>query len=336
MELVVQNLSVTLERWPLKEPFTISRHTFVESLVATATLRDDGGLTGRGEGEPHEWDFDAAHALLDSARVGAPTDRAPPWLDGLTRDNIGSRLPRTPLRNAIDCALWDLEAKREGVPAHTLAGLPWQPLDVLSTIGIAAPDAMARTAASLADAHWLKVKLGGKDGRDAERLEAVTAAAPGVPILLDPNGGWDLSTLTSMLPLAARLGVRIIEQPMLPRDDALMPKPPGDLVFCADESCLDRQSLDAVAGRFQCINIKLDKAGGLTEALALRREAERRGLRVMVGMNSGTSLAVAPAFLLAQGLEVVDLEVGFLTRDRDAPIVVDDYRMQPPSPDLWG
>lgn len=329
-------MSISFGQWPLSQPFSISRYTFTQSLTATVELIDSDGCRGRGECEPHEHDQALARAMVEDAGVSLDDGSRPEWLDGLDRRSLGDRMRRSPVRNAIDCALWDLDAKRSGRAAYELAGLPWQPLPVMSTVGIDTPAAMGTTAASFAGAGWVKVKLGGKDGLDEERLEAVAAALPGVPILVDPNGGWDPAMLIRMLPLAARLGVRIIEQPMLPSLNAAMPAPPSDLVFCADESCLDRSSLRDVRRHFQAINIKLDKTGGLTEALALREEAEGLGLGVMVGMNSGTSLAVAPSFLLAQGLDVVDLEVGFLRADRDDPIRIVDHVMQLPERTLWG
>jgi len=329
-------LQLALERWPLIQPFSISRYTYHDSLIATARLVH-GDSTGTGECEPHGWDEAHARALVSDVGLAIDDSSAvPPWLDGLTRDNIGERMARSPLRNAVDCALWDLDAKSLGRPAYELAGSSWEPLPVLMTIGIDTPDAMASIARSMVGAYWVKVKLGRNDGLDVARLEAVAAELPGIPLLLDPNGGWDPGTLAAMLPLASRLGVRVIEQPMVPELDAYMPAPPDGMRFFADESCLDRASLDRIAPHFQGINIKLDKAGGLTEALALRSAATARGLDVMVGMMSGTSLAVAPGFLLAQGLDVVDLEVGFLREDRNPPIRIVDFRMQPPDRALWG
>lgn len=329
-------IDVAIERWPLKSPFSISRFTFVESLVQTVRVASVDGCSGMGECEPHEYDEQVAHEMLAAARLSIGTGMAPAWLDSLTRHNLCERLPRTPLRNAIDCALWDLEAKQRAVRAFDLAGMPMQPIAVMPTLGIDTPDAMERGAAAFASAKWLKVKLGASDGLDEQRLEAVASAAPGANLLLDANGGWTPADLDRMLPLASRYRVRIIEQPMKPELDSCLPLPPGDLLFCADESCLDRGCLPAVRQRYQYINIKLDKSGGLTEALALRREAERAGLGVMVGMMSGTSLAVAPAAVLAQGLEVVDLELGFMTRDRVPPMIIDDYTLLPPKAELWG
>lgn len=330
------DILTSIERWPLKEPFSISRHTFLDSLVVTATITDVGGRVGIGECEPHGWEDNVALRQMDAAGCVAGRSSSPAWLQSATRDNIVDRLPRNPLRNGIDCALWDLEAKTRGLRAHELAGTTSAPIPIMPTLGLNPPEVMGKRAAGLAGAAWVKVKLGAKDGLDVQRLEAVSAALPGVSILVDPNGGWNRDTLVAMMPICQRLGVRIIEQPMVPELNNQMPKPIGDIRFFADESCLDRASLPAVREHFQGVNIKLDKSGGLTESLALRCAAESQGLGVMVGMMSGTSLAVAPAFVLAQGLEVVDLEVGYMTRDREPPMVIDNFRLQPPAAALWG
>jgi len=329
-------LRATIERWPLKAPFSISRYTFTESLVATIRVAPDGQSVGVGECEPHGWDDQVTADMLADAGITPNYPCTPSWLEGLTRHNICERLPRNSLRNGIDCALWDAEAKSNGVRAYELAGQGSNPLPVMPTIGIDSPDGMERRARSFAGAPWLKVKVGFKDGLDEQRLEAVAGAAPSSTLLIDANGGWTPADLKRLLPLLSRLGARIVEQPMTPAYDDCMPRPPDGLMFCADESCLDRRSLPTVRQRYQYINIKLDKAGGLTEALALRAEAERLGLGVMVGMMSGTSLAVAPAFVLAQGLDVVDLELGFMTRDREPAMIIEEFTLQPPDPALWG
>ena len=328
--------SVELERLPLREPFTISRRTFYDSLTATVTVFGNRGQIGRGECEPHEFDEASALRLIADTGLMPGVRTVPTWAAGITRARLLDRLPRSPMRNAIDCALWDAEAKGRGVRASELAETSWAPVQVMPTLGIHAPLAMAAEAEAHRSAQWLKVKVGSADGQDAERIEAVAAAVPGVSLLLDANAGWSPQTLASILPLCTRLGVRVIEQPLDPSLNSEMPPPRGDLMFCADESCLDRSSLPDVLGRFQCINIKLDKTGGLTEALALRQEAERKGLAVMVGMMSGSSRAVAPASLLAQGLELVDLELGFLVEDREPAMRINGWNLQPPEPALWG
>ena len=332
----MNSLHAALELWPLRSPFSISRYTFTDSMVTTVRIANSSGATGAGECEQHEWDADIARLQMDALGLVPGARSYPAWLEGLSRTNVLQRLDRSPLRNAVDCALWDLECKELGVRASALAGMPDAPVPVMDTLGIDTPEVMERAAQAHRGARWLKVKVGAKDGLDAARLEAVAAAVPGTQLLVDANCGWTPDSLATLLPLASRLGVRMIEQPMDPRFDTQMPKPPEGLAFCADESCLDRGSLPRVREHFQFINIKLDKAGGLTESLALRRAAEDMGLGVMIGMMSGTSLAVAPAFVLAQGLDVVDLEVGFLTRDRVPPMVIDKGMLQAPAAALWG
>lgn len=333
-----RRLQVDLDRWPLREPFAISRHVFHDSLALTVQLLQDG-FRGRGECEPHEFDqvagLEAQAELLRRAAV-------PGWLDGLCRANILERLPCTPWRNALDCALWDLEAKRSGRRAWSLdpalaarvgdAG----PVQRIPTVALGDPQVMATAAAACDEAPFLKLKLGGSDGRDGERLEAVSAAWRGRPLLVDVNGGWALPELQRWLPLARRLNVAVIEQPLPPGADDGLPVPPADLRFCADESCTDRRSLGLVARHYQMVNVKLDKTGGLTEALALINEATNRGLTWMVGSNGGTSLAMAPLYLLAHGAVCVDAGAGHLTRDREPPLDVRQGYLHAPSPALWG
>jgi L-alanine-DL-glutamate epimerase-like enolase superfamily enzyme len=331
-------LQADLGRWPLREPFAISRHVFVDSLVLTVHLHQ-AGATGRGECEPHEHDQIAgleAHAeLLRRAH-------APGWLDGLTRATLLERLPCTPLRNALDCALWDLEAKRAGCRAWALdpalaarVGLACA-VPLTPTVALDTPQRMAAAAAGHRGAPYLKLKLGAPDGLDGERLEAVAAGFGGGPLVVDVNGGWTAAALRGWLPLARRLNVAVLEQPLPPGADDELPPPAGDLRFCADESCTDRESLPRVAGSYQMINVKLDKSGGLTEALALVDEATRRGLAWMVGSNGGTSLAMAPLYLLAHAAVCVDAGAGHLVRDREPPLDVRQGWLYAPSPALWG
>ncbi|MFN8897220.1 MAG: enolase C-terminal domain-like protein, partial [Pseudomonadota bacterium] len=244
--------------------------------------------------------------------------------------------------NALDCALWDLDAKRNGRRAWSLEPAladrvgPAGPVQCIPTVALDDPHAMAAAVARCTDAPLLKVKLGGADGRDGERLEAVSAAWRARPLLVDVNAGWTSSDLQRWLPLAQRLNVVVIEQPLPPGADGELPRPPGDLRFCADESCTDRGSLPRVAPHYQMVNVKLDKTGGLTEALALIDEARRQGLAWMVGSNGGTSLAMAPLYLLAHGAACVDAGAGHLVADRDPPLDVRQGWLHAPSPALWG
>jgi len=327
------SLSACLHRWALSAPFTISRHTFTDSLVLTLELHH-GAFVGRGECEPHEFDQSAGEVELRAAQdFGAQGS----VLAGLNRTVLQGLLPNRPLRNALDCALWDLEAKQTGKRAWTLAGKDdTGAVRVMPTLGLDSPAAMARAAAGHRRAGTLKVKLGGADGMDADRIEAVAAGAPGVPLLLDVNGGWSPRQLKDLLPLAGRCGVVVIEQPLIPGMDSELPRPPGDLRFCADESCTDRSTLEAVRRHYQMINIKLDKTGGLTEALALAEAAAAIGMPYMVGSNGGTSLAMAPLYVLGLEAEYVDMGVDHLLQDREARLLVHEGRVQPPPRALWG
>ena len=336
--VATRHLHVELERWPLREPFAISRHVFRDSLTLTVQLQQDG-FRGRGECEPHE--FDQAAGLEAQAEL-LRRDAVPGWLDGLCRANILERLPCTPSRNAMDCALWDLEAKRSGrrawslVPALAARLGAAPPVPLTPTVSLDQPEAMAEAAATCGEAPFLKVKLGSADGRDGERLEAVSAAWRGRPLLVDVNGGWSMHDLRRWLPLARRLNVAVIEQPLPPGADDELPSPAGSLLFCADESCTDCRSMAHVASRYQMVNVKLDKTGGLTEALALIEEATRRGLPWMAGSNGGTSLAMAPLYLIAHGALCVDAGAGHLTRDREPPLDVRQGWLHAPPPALWG
>jgi L-alanine-DL-glutamate epimerase-like enolase superfamily enzyme len=204
------------------------------------------------------------------------------------------------------------------------------------TLGLDTPERMEEAAAAARAAPGIKIKLGSGDGRDAERLEAVRGAAPGVPLTIDANEGWSPAELARLLPLAARLDVAFIEQPVPRTVESALADLRRSVPLCADESCLDRASLPALVGLYQMINIKLDKTGGLTEALALADEARRLGLRYMVGCNAGSSLAQAPAVLLAPGAEVVDLGVSSLAADHSPPLDDSGYRIRLPSAELWG
>ena len=330
----MRSLLADLERWPLREPFAISRRVFIDSLTLTVQIREDG-LAGRGECEPHEHEQIIgleAHAQLMRLAHG------PDWLSTLSTDNILERLPNQPLRNALDCALWDLAAKRSGRRVWDMLGRGEgsAPVPVIPTVGMASPHDMAQAASALRGVKALKIKLGGSDGADAMRLEAIAAALPGVELLADINGGWTPRQLRELLPLALRCGVSVIEQPLPPGQDTELPQPPKGLRFCADESCTDRNSLPLVARHYQMINVKLDKTGGLTEALALIDAAAAMGLPYMVGSNGGTSLAMAPLYVLAHGALLVDAGAGHLSVDREPMLQVEGHHIYAPARALWG
>ncbi|HTZ01872.1 MAG TPA: N-acetyl-D-Glu racemase DgcA [Xanthobacteraceae bacterium] len=324
-------LSVQIECWPLAAAFTISRGSKTEAVVVTAELRD-GGHRGRGECVPY-----ARYGETPEAVAAAIEAMRPALGGGLDRAALQSAMPPGAARNALDCAFWDLEARRAGRRAYELAGLAVpKPLTTAYTISLAAPAAMAEAAERAASRPLLKVKLGAAEG-DGERIAAVRRAAPRAELIVDANEGWSEADLSRNIAACAAAGVTLIEQPLPEGRDAALAGLKRPIRVCADESVHDRASLAALAGKYDAVNIKLDKAGGLTEALALAAEARRQGLAIMVGCMVGTSLAMAPALLVAQGASVVDLDGPLLlARDRADGLRYQGSLVDPPQPSLWG
>jgi L-alanine-DL-glutamate epimerase-like enolase superfamily enzyme len=245
-------------------------------------------------------------------------------------------MPAGAARNALDCAFWDLEAKRAGKPAYELAGLAApKPLTTAYTISLGTPEIMAEAARNASSRKLLKIKLGAAGDRD--RIFAVRKAAPSSELIVDANEGWTIETLIPNLTACADAGITLVEQPLPADADAPLGSIERSVPICADESVHDRASLAALAGRYDAVNIKLDKAGGLTEALAMAAEAERLGFRIMVGSMVATSLAMAPAMLVAQRARVVDLDGPLLlAKDRPDGLRYDNSMVYPPTPALWG
>jgi len=317
------------ERWPLKETFGISRGVSTESHVLYVQL-EHAGIVAQGEAEAAEYTEEQALERLRECQ--AFLSRMP---DDYTRARLQQDLPAGPVRNAIDCAFWDLECKQRNMRAWEIAGIEEGRIRTLYTIGLDTPEVMAARAAKHADWPWLKVKLGGPG--DRERIAAVRRAAPRARLLVDANGGWTLDELNAYAPELAAIGVSVIEQPLAPGPDAALAGWKGPLPLCADESCIDRGSLATLPDGYGYVNIKLDKTGGLTEALALAAAAHTRGLRLMVGCNLGTSLATAPAMLIARLAEIVDLDSPLLlARDREPALVYDHDLIEWPEYRLWG
>tara|TARA_R110000764_G_scaffold13909_2_gene40100 strand:- start:1310 stop:2275 length:966 start_codon:yes stop_codon:yes gene_type:complete len=319
-------IDVTRDVFQLAQVFTIARGSRTEAQVLTVRV-SDGDVTGVGECVPY-------------ARYGETLDSVTAQINGLPADisrmGLYDLLPAGAARNAVDCALWDLEAKRAGKRVWELAGLVKPGPEITAyTLSLDSPEAMQAQAAKNAFRPLLKIKLGTPD--DMPRLEAVRAGAPDARIIVDANEGWSADVYADLAPHLVRLGVQLVEQPLpAGEDDALigMDRP---VPVCADESCHDRASLPHLKGKYDVVNIKLDKTGGLTEALALRDEALAQGYRVMVGCMVGSSLAMAPATLVAQGAEVVDLDGPLLlAEDRDEPLIFDAAGVHPPSAKLWG
>ena len=319
-------LTVTEERFPLAEVFTISRGSKTEAAVLTV-LVEDGGVAGRGECVPY------ARYGETLASVAAEIAGLPERFD---RAALQELLPPGAARNAVDCALWDLEAKRTGKRAWELAGLPAPGPEITAyTLSLGTPDEMRAKAAQHAHRPLLKIKLGTPD--DMPRLEAVRAGAPKSKIIVDANEGWSAEVYADLAPHLVRLGVALVEQPLPAGEDEALIGMDRPVPVCADESCHDRASLPALKGKYDAINIKLDKTGGLTEALALRDAARAGGYAIMVGCMVGSSLAMAPAVLLAQGALVTDLDGPLLlARDRAVPLRYDDAGVHPPVAALWG
>lgn len=319
-------IDVSRDVFPLAQVFTISRGSRTEAKVLTVRLTQNG-VTGWGECVPY-------------ARYGETLDSVTVQVEGLpdvlTRAALHDLLPAGAARNAVDCALWDLEAKQSGKRVWDLAGLAAPGPEITAyTLSLDTPEKMQAQAGKNAFRPLLKIKLGTAD--DMPRLEAVRAGAPKATIIVDANEGWSAEVYAELAPHLVRLGVTLVEQPLpAGEDDALlgMERP---VPVCADESCHDRASLPALKGKYDVINIKLDKTGGLTEALALRQEGLALGYNVMVGCMVGSSLAMAPATLLAQGAKFTDLDGPLLlARDRDVPLVFDASGVHPPHRQLWG
>lgn len=310
----------------MRTPFAISRGSRTEARVLVATA-EDGGIVGRGECVPY-------------ARYGESVESVAAQINGLKapldRHSLQIVLPPGAARNAVDCALWDLEAKRAGKRVWELAGLPEpQPVVTAYTISLGSPDEMGRAAEENSWRPLLKVKLGSKD--DLPRLEAVRDKAPEPRIIVDANEGWSSTEFRSIFAQFADLRVEMVEQPLPAGNDEPLGNFDVDFELCADESCHDRNSLASLKGRYSMVNIKLDKTGGLTEAIALKEQATADGYKVMVGCMVGTSLAMAPAMLVAQGVAIADLDGPLLLKeDRPDGLCYEGACVHPANRELWG
>lgn len=319
-------ITARAETFLLRNPFNISRGSKTEARVLTATVSQNGHR-GWGEGLPYprygETVEDAVAAI-----------QALP--EGITRAALQEAMQPGAARNAVDCALWDLEAKASGRPVWQLAGLAEpKPVEIAFTLSLDTPEAMRAAAARQAYRAVLKVKLG--TPADMPRIEAVRAGAPKVRLIVDANEGWTPEVYTDLAPHLLRLGVELVEQPFPAGKDDMLAEIARPLPVCADESAHDAASLPGLLGKYDVVNLKLDKTGGLTEALRARDEARRLGLKVMVGCMISTSLSMAPAILAAQGADWSDLDgPADMAQDRDNPVVYDDRHIHPASPLLWG
>ncbi|MET0606777.1 MAG: N-acetyl-D-Glu racemase DgcA [Beijerinckiaceae bacterium] len=328
----MRHLSVALERWPIAQPFTIARGSKTEAAVIVAAL-SDGGATGRGECVPYARYGETPESV--AAQIESVRDALE---SGVDRDVLQRLLPAGAARNAIDCALWDLDAKRLGVRAAEMAGVGRvRPAVTAYTLSLGDSDAMGAAAREAAARPILKIKLGAPDGRDAERLRAVREGAPDATLIVDANEGWSPETLEQNLSACAEEGVALVEQPLPAADDGALHDVRRPVPVCADESVHGLDTLDRLVGLYDAINIKLDKTGGLTEALKLADAAQSRGLALMVGCMVGTSLGMAPAMLLAPRARFIDLDGALLlARDRPEGLRYEGSLVYPPDRALWG
>lgn len=322
-------LTARIERWPISGSFTISRGAKTEAVVVVAEI-GDGNVTGRGECVPYSRYGETPEAVADAiGSLGKAVEQ------GLDRAALERELPPGAARNALDCALWDLKAKKAGKRVWELAALPApQAVTTAYTLSLDTPDAMAAAARGV-KYPLLKLKLGAKG--DPERLMSVRAARLDARLIVDANEGWQASSLAENFEACVAAGVELIEQPLPTADDALLATIKRPVPVCADESLHDRASLAAIKGKYDAVNIKLDKTGGLTEAIKLADEAERAGFIIMLGSMVSTSLGLAPAMLLASRARFVDLDGPLLlAKDRTPGLRYDGATVFPPEPDLWG
>ncbi|MDN2567845.1 dipeptide epimerase [Aquibium sp. A9E412] len=327
---MARTLTVEIERFPIAGVFNISRGSRTEAEVITCTIAE-GGHRGRGECVPYA----RYGETLDSVREAIESVGGA-LAEGAGREEIQTLMPAGAARNAVDCALWDLEAKRAGSRVHMRAcRVPPRPVTTAMTISLDTPDEMAAQARANAHRPLLKVKVGGDN--DIARIHAVAGAAPHARLIIDANEGWTPDNIRENVLAAAEYRVALIEQPLPVDDDALLRDIPHPVPICADESVHTVDDMDRLLGRYDAVNIKLDKTGGLTAALALRERAHELGFSVMVGCMVGTSLAMAPAVLLAQEADFVDLDGPLLlARDRSPGLTYSGSLVSPPSPALWG
>ena len=324
-------LSVRHDSFPIAGTFRISRGAKTTVEVVVAEIRD-GDAVGRGECVPYARYGETIENVMARIRSTAQV-----VADGADRAAVRDLLPAGAARNAVDCALWDLAAKRSGMPVWKAAGLPAapQPLTTAYTLSLDSPEAMAANARRNTGRPLFKLKLTGEG--DLERVVAVREAAPGATLIVDANEGWSPAMVEPFSAELAELGVAMIEQPLPAAEDSVLADLAHPIPLCADESAHARDGLPALVGKYEMINIKLDKTGGLTEALALKRMAEEAGMQMMVGCMLATSLGMAPAFLIAQGAAVVDLDGPLLlAEDREPGFVFDGSTMLPPDRMLWG
>ena len=323
---MLMSITTNVERWPLREAFVISRGTKTEAEVVTITIAMDGAV-GRGECVPYGRYGETTRTVLETIHA---------WRPDACRNTLLSTVAAGAARNAIDCALWDLEAKLGQTTAYGSAGLAeLKPLETCFTLSLATPAAMGAKALSVPKLKLLKLKLGGAG--DDERMAAVRQARPDARLVADANEAWTTDMLEPFMLAAARCQFELIEQPLPVGADEALKAVAHTVPICADESVHTSRDILSLADRYDAINIKLDKAGGLTEALRMVEAAKSAGLRIMCGSMVATSLSMAPAVIVAQSADWVDLDGPLLlARDRDHGLVIADGWVTPPARELWG
>jgi L-alanine-DL-glutamate epimerase-like enolase superfamily enzyme len=324
-------LSIDIREYALKKPFRITGHVFNSSRVVEVSVTDANGIKGRGETSGAYYLGESAESMARQCEAIAASITS-----ATTRADVQNLLPPCGARNAIDCAFWDLEARQANQSVWQLTGIEPKPLTTVFTIGIEdSPAKMADNALVAAEFPVLKIKMDGD--RPIERMQAIRAARPDAEIVVDANQGWTFEQLVEVAPAFADLNIAMIEQPLARGGDQALEGYDSPVILCADESCLHLGEIDEVARRYQMINIKLDKSGGLTEGLAMAAEAQKRGLQLMVGNMMGSSLAMAPGTVIAQLCRFVDLDGPLLLKeDCDPALVYEKSTVHPTTSDLWG
>lgn len=327
----MRDITIETQSWPIAGEFNISRGSKTQADVVLVTIRE-GGKEGRGECVPYARYGESMKDVVASIR-----NMESPLRDEMSREELQRAMPRGAARNAIDCALWDLEAKLVGKPVWELAGLAEpHPLTTAYSLSLASPDDMEATARAAQARPLLKLKLGG-DGNDLARVQAVRCGAPDATLIVDANEGWAIDDVIPLAKELAKLGVALIEQPLPASKDEALRGIDCPIPLCADESAHGLEGMLRLVGLYQYVNVKLDKTGGLTEALSVMRCAKRRELKIMVGCMVATSLAMAPAMLIAQQAQFVDLDGPLLlAKDRSPALEYEGSLVLPPRPELWG
>lgn len=324
-----KSLKIIHERYPIAGKFTISRGSKTEAAVIVCEIGHNG-LLGRGECVPYARYGESIESVSEQIEAVRSAIES-----GATRQDIQALMPAGAARNAVDCAMWDLEAKLSGKSVADTLGTPTRALETAITVSLGTPEEMAESTAKVAHYPLIKVKMGGDN--DIERIHAVANAAPNSRIIIDANEGWTEDNIEENMAAAAKAGVVLIEQPLPAGKDDILSRIERPVIICADESVHTSVGLEDLAKRYDAVNIKLDKAGGLTEGLIMREKATSLGLQIMVGCMVGTSLGMAPAVLLAQKADVVDLDGPLLlAHDRDPGLRYDGALVYPPEATVWG